>query len=443
VLISCAPKITPHSGEWSGAGSGTELQDISFKSISQVKSAQNEILLEGQTYMGFEIQDGFRKKLTKDSQAEWTRSTWIDSSDLTREKQWMIWRAQLDSKWNKFFIRNPGYQGWKILSPPRYVARAKHGFHPSLLIALESTKGEVWEISMGRHGEIERAVQAGSNFQSRMKAGFDVSALVFPLGPKKSGIKNVLFDSLISVAPVSNAHVSIDSQATEKLQGPGPYQYPLTDPRSDEMHVFHFINTFYSWIEKTWSITQPFHVSVITHMGYPEKTNAAFYYENLIRLGTGDDVSFSRLALDPTIVVHESCHGIIEALARLPYQGEGGSLNEGFADAITTLYLKSPYLGDSSYLKEPYRRAVNKPLAMNLKNGNLYHDSLIVSGFFWQMREQVGDAKTWNLVLLTLRRLLPNSNFADFSKQLHKAAEEGMTGADLQKTQHLMESLKI
>jgi Zn-dependent metalloprotease len=178
-------------------------------------------------------------------------------------------------------------------------------------------------------------------------------------------------------------------------------------------------------------------------VGYPEKTNAAFYYQNLIRLGTGDDETFSRLALDPSIVVHESCHGIIENVAHLPYQGEGGSLNEGFADTMTTLYLGSPLLGDSSYLKGAYKRAVNTPLLMSRKNGGLYHDSLIVSGFFWQLKEKIGPEKTWNIVLITLMRLMPGSDLKDFSIQLNKVLAERLQGNDLNAAENLMKGLEL
>lgn len=442
-LSACSPKITPQSGEWSGSPPEAELKNVSFKTIHQVPLAKNSLILESQQKEDFIVDGGYRKSSVLPEQTEWTRSTWIKAEDLQKEKKWPQWKAQLENGLQTFFAKNPGYKSWKMISTPEFHVRAGRGLHPYALIALESKKNEIWEISLGLQGLVEKAELAGSHFESRMKASIEAAAWVFPQGPKRSDLQKVLLNSLTSITPVSNEHVSMDSQGPERLQGIGPFHFELSDPRSDELHAFYFINQFYSWLEAHWKVSQPFHVGVLTHMGYPEKTNAAFYYQNLIRLGSGDDETFSRLALDPTIVIHESCHGIIETVAHLPYQGEGGSVNEGFADTMTTLYLGSPFLGDSSFLKGPYKRAVNTPLPMSKKNGGLYHDSLIVSGFFWQLKDKIGPEKTWTIVLLTLSRLMPNSTLNDFSKQLTRVTAERLQGADLVAAESLMKGLEL
>src|SRR5690606_24637168 len=147
------------------------------------------------------------------------------------------------------------------------------------------------------------------------------------------------------------------------------------------------------------AISQLSKIGVLTDVGYPEKTNAAFYYNGLVRLGAGDDVVFSRISWDPSIVAHEISHGVIDQISRLPFEGEGGSVNEGFADTLTTFFLESPRLGENSYKMAPFKRTVEAKVHWSHRNGGLYHDSALVSGLFWEMRTKLDSAKTLKLVM--------------------------------------------
>ena len=161
----------------------------------------------------------------------------------------------------------------------------------------------------------------------------------------------------------------------------------------------------------------------VVGVGYPEKTNTAFYFENKIRLGRGDDIDYAMLAADPSIVYHESFHGLIDGLARLPFEGEGGSLNEGFADFFTCAALNRPFVGESAYLKAPYKRTIQSAMTLAEKTGGLYHDSQIISSLLWEIRTKLGNAKSLKIAADTLVELNPNSDFTDFNNQLLKVTK--------------------
>ncbi|MCX7977941.1 MAG: hypothetical protein N2578_02955, partial [Bdellovibrionaceae bacterium] len=181
---------------------------------------------------------------------------------------------------------------------------------------------------------------------------------------------------------------------------------------------------------------QPLDVQV--HVGTPEKTNTAFYYQNKIRLGSGDDVTYSKIPQDPSIVTHETAHALIDALARLPFEGEGGSLNEAFADFFTAVMLKNPNMGEVSYLKGPFRRTLNNSKTVSQKNGGLYHDSGIVSGTLWDFYNTLGEKKSLDIAVRTLSRLTPRSDFDDFRNKLKDVCSSLLNAEDLESANKIL-----
>jgi Zn-dependent metalloprotease len=162
----------------------------------------------------------------------------------------------------------------------------------------------------------------------------------------------------------------------------------------------------------------PTSIEAVVHMGFPEKTNSAFYYQSKIRIGKGDDVTYSNIPQDASIIYHESFHALIDGVAHLSYEGENGSLNEAFADFFTCLMTDRPYLGESSYLKGPFKRNLNQGFKYSEKTGGLYHDSLIVSSLLWELKEKMGSAKAKTLAIETLILLNPASDLKMFSQKL-------------------------
>lgn len=131
-----------------------------------------------------------------------------------------------------------------------------------------------------------------------------------------------------------------------------------------------------------------------------------------------DDEIYSHLSQDPSVVIHESVHAFVDIVAGLPFEGEGGSINEGFADFFTAVQLNNPNMAESSYLKGPFRRSVVNSVVLDEKNGGLYHDSAIVSGVLWDLHERFGRDTGLKLSAYTLNRLVPGSDFKDFGDSL-------------------------
>ena len=113
------------------------------------------------------------------------------------------------------------------------------------------------------------------------------------------------------------------------------------------------------------------------------------------------------------------------------YEGEGGSLNEAFADFFTCLMLDRPYLGESSYLKGPFKRQLNNVAKLSEKNGGLYHDSLIISGTLWDIKEKFGTEKAKALALGTLLQLNPASNFERFQEKIKLVGSQQLNADDM------------
>lgn len=119
-------------------------------------------------------------------------------------------------------------------------------------------------------------------------------------------------------------------------------------------------------------------------------------------------------------------HALIDSLSGLPFDGEGGAINEGIADFVTALQLNTPHMAESSYLKGPYRRSVENSYTLQDKNGGLYHDSGIISGLLWEIRQKIGPEKSRDLVVYLLNRLTPGSDFADFNSILKQVTHENI-----------------
>ena len=185
-------------------------------------------------------------------------------------------------------------------------------------------------------------------------------------------------------------------------------------------------------------VVLPFQVNVVTHVGFPNKTNAAYYYHGEVRLGEGDDQVFSRILYDQSIVTHEFGHAIIDSLAGLPFEGEGGSINEGFADFLACSHLGSPYLGEVAYKKGPYKRTVDNTLKLSESNGGLYHDSGIVSGTLWEIRAAVGNDSGVTFAHKVLVKLTPSSTLKDLGPKFTEAATATFQGEALTKANDVL-----
>lgn len=295
-----------------------------------------------------------------------------------------------------------------------------------IIISFFDKYGVPYQAFFKLDGELVRVERTGSQFSDGTT---EVKATVFAEGPKLSQLSVQSIKGVSGSPSLSNALIYVTSESDKKIENiTANLKFDPKDDRFDQIQAFFYIDKCFQWIKEHLQVVIPQRLDVVVHMGFPEKTNTAFYYQNKIRFGRGDDVVYSNIVADPSIVYHETFHALIDSLARLPFEGEGGSINEGFADFFTCLIIDRPYLGESSYLKAGFRRNLNLVTKLNEKKSGLYHDSLIVSGLLWEVKEKLGFEKAKNLAIETLIRLNGASQFIDFNKKIREAALVVLSG---------------
>lgn len=290
----------------------------------------------------------------------------------------------------------------------------------------ELNDGTLWLAQFQDDYALLANKRLGSHFTS-------TQANVFIKGPKLSMLTDIFLRELDTAPTISNTNIFVDSESTKKITAvESQLKFDPKDERFDQLQVFYYLDSIQNWMKTNLSVRFPQKLLAVVNVGFPNKTNTAFYYDNKIRLGRGDDVTYTMIASDPSIVYHESFHALVDGLAHLPYEGEGGSMNEGFSDFFTCVALNRPYLGESSYVKGPYKRSVETLVKLNEKTGGLYHDSAIISGTLWEIKEKLGTEKTLLLATDTLSLLNPYSQFSDFNKSILANAQKNLNTDDRQ-----------
>lgn len=286
-------------------------------------------------------------------------------------------------------------------------------YHLVFLRNCEAKKGEVFDLAFNSRGALLSREQAGSHFN------WETARIqLFPKGPKLSGLE--LLNVSVSAQPfyLLTPAVQVVSDAGLKIQNMDELQtIRPTDPSFDMVQAYYFSTSALRWAEEKLQIKIE-QLKVRTHVGHPEKSNVAFYFGREIRLGEGDEITFSKIPWDPSIVVHEVMHGVIEALTGLPFKGEQGSMQEAFADSLTALQLNSPYMGSAAYRGGAYQRSLLNDMKLSDRNGKMYHDSLIVSGTIWEIKEATGDETALDLMGFLLTRSTPDTGFDDIKSQM-------------------------
>jgi hypothetical protein len=307
---------------------------------------------------------------------------------------------------------------------PQLIVSAKYGAHHPLyqIDYIEATQNGVLRMKASPEGRVLSIEPASAAFEQGH--GF-----IFPDGPKQSTIADVILSQLLGDGTLSKISHKVISQSTEKVVSSDEvFRYDPKDPRFDQVQTFYFVDRALRFFQEQLGVTIPFFLEVQTDVGSPDHTNAMFYYHGQIRLGSGDNVSYANIMKDPSIVTHETCHALIEVLSGLPLgQGEGGSINEAFADFFTTTFLDNPNLAEVAFLKGPYKRTVNNTMKLNEKNGGLYHDSLIVSGTFYEIKKELGTKPALDLAVKSLARMGPTGTFANFRDNVTTALSQGFT----------------
>lgn len=239
-------------------------------------------------------------------------------------------------------------------------------------------------------------------------------SLVFPVGPRLSDLMEMMLKPLIGDGSLTGPRIFVASEDGQKVVAEnGEFLFGPDDPRFDHVQAFFFAQKTLNYAEAHWDLNLPFPIKIGLRAGFPQKTNYAYYYKGLVRLGEGDGVGYRNIPRDPSIVTHEVAHAIIDSISGMGTEGETASLNEAFADYLTATMWENPELGHTAFMKRPFTRTVNIRTKFAEKNGGLYHDSGILSGTFWDMELKIGAKKTQMLALKTIARLGAQPRFAD------------------------------
>lgn len=381
------------------------------KTTAAVKFRNKKIDFSRQVLNGKPVYNSFVKTISEDRTAELIQANYIDpiriknmSTDKTLHD--LNYAAVLGPRVATFIAKEEVY----IIesgNPALY-----------LLVHYFDKSGVPYTSFFKSDGTLARTERQGSQFA-------DINATIYSEGPKLSQLTEQLLKGLSITPALSNQQVFVTSESDKKINVTSAVlKFDPKDDRFDQLQVFYYLSKSFRWMKEVLQIEIPSQVEAVVHVGFPVKTNSAFYFRNKIRLGRGDDVTYTNLMQDPSIVYHESFHAMIDQLARLPFEGEGGSLNEAFADFFTCLLTERPYLGDSSFLKGPYKRTLQLNRRLDEKNGGLYHDSQIFSSLLWELKEKISIEKARLVALETLFRLNGLSQFRDFNDKIILAGNE-------------------
>lgn len=399
----------------------TQIDSIEKSDAKILKVNEKEVLFAVQKNGNLTVEDSFIKKVRdKSGQIVFAKAAYL------KQRQYNLHSFQIN--FSELRNRYAYVQDKFLKQAEHFLIKDQGSYIAALKIDYIDDRGVPWTLIVDQSLKRISEKISGANL-------LESKAFIFPDGPRLSKLQEIALKADGLNPFLAGRGLKISSPAAPAFEETPDHFLKLgpEDLRFDEIQVFHYVTKVRNWIKNTLGIAFDRELDIELHVGAPQKTNAAFYYNGKIRLGSGDDEYYSRIPQDPSIVSHEVFHSVIEELARLPYEGEGGSLNEGFADFFTTIYLNRPYLGDNSYLKGPYKRTVQNNARWTDKSNALYGDSLIISGLLWETSQVLGKEVARDLALETLIRLTPVSDFIEFNSEYRKVIQEKLSAEQLDK----------
>ena len=421
MLTSCQNKSEMKTLSWAEGASHQALKEINSINTTDTKTSafykDQKIEISQQSFNDVKVEDTFVKKIYTDKKkviaadAQFVsyglfQTRKLQTKDVNFEKIIEDLKSNINSNKLRKYDFTP------------FIKHTESGLQQWLAVKYELNDGTLWQADFDQDKKFIQTRRLGSDFDT-------TQAHVYLKGPKLSSLTDVLLEQISLSPSVNNASIFVDSEADKKIASITPQlKFDPKDERFDQIQAFYYLDQAQSWMKEHLKVRFPEKLTAVVNVGFPEKTNTAFYFQNKIRLGHGDDENYTMMASDPSIVYHESFHALVDGLAALPFEKEGGSLNEAFADFFTCVALNRPYLGESSYLKGPYKRSVLNAKKLEEKTGGLYGDSLIISGLLWDIKEKLTAEKALDLATETLVQLNPSSEFKDFNMALLKASQK-------------------
>jgi hypothetical protein len=280
----------------------------------------------------------------------------------------------------------------------------------------------VWEIWRNVEGVILEKREVSCDFAST------IAALAYsgPL-PSRSLSEVSLYD-LSPGAGLSNERLKTFAQNDPLvvIAQNSPLDFSLTDPRFDQIQAHADADEFLRDVMTAYGVPageSPVQMTVRSG----QASNRATYWNRTIRIGAGDGIYYQSLPRDPTVVLHEVAHSLIDQIAGLATEGEGGALNEGFADYFAASFLDRPRMGELSVVGRPYVRTLENDQKRPLPGQAItpHGSGQVISGLFWELRAKMNRRKVDLLAFRTLERLGPAGDFSQLAPCM-KAAAEGL-----------------
>lgn len=420
LLFSCQKSSSFTYREWTSEQESAQISKL-YKNVeleipnNTVKYKYKKIEYSRQLINGKPVYNSFLKKISSNG-TDIIQANLVENKNIKINKEKSLYK-NIDYL-DEIKKQGPEFEKITLISNEDIIMIENNKAIDYVVVNYFDKTGVPYSTFLKPNGSLVRTQRQGSQFA-------DINATIYTEGPKFSQLTEHLIKGLSITPTLSNSMVFVTSESDKKINTISPtLKFDTKDDRFDQLQVFYYLNKSFQWMKENLQVEIPAQVEAVVHVGFPEKTNSAFYFLNKIRLGQGDGISYSNIPHDASIVYHESFHALIDHLAHLPYESEGGSLNEAFADFFTCLLTERPYLGESSYLKASFKRTLQLNIRLDEKNGGLYHDSQIFSSLLWEVKEKIGFDKAKYLAMETLIRLNGISNFSDFNKKILLASNE-------------------
>lgn len=453
-LTSCQPKEKIIEQKIWHKGLNQNLQDFinqeQFHTSSKsIDVAGEKITLNKQTYQNYNVHQGSLTLIhdVKNQSLEFSKITYLISPDdlkkslnhyeldkFKKSSEVLFKKIQEVHKLTPFEYSNK--HSLQFLEPAENYLVFDKKIKPVISVkVLNLDKGFVSQMFFDKSAKLLK--------EEVLSSDFDAQAWIYPFSDIRKIQETVLKKLEINKA-LKNQKISVYSSDSSELSDKNaPWQFSTTDPRFDQIQAFHYADTITNLLESSFGFSFLTEVQIQTAFNYPEKTNAAFTFNNQIRLGLGDDLSYKSLAQDPTIIAHELGHVIVSQISGLSTQGESGSLNEAFADYISASINQTSLMGSFSYIPKPFKRNLDEFITWDMAKGGLYFDSQIFSGILWEIRKNFGSAISNKIALRTISRLSSYAKFTDFPQALLLASKDLLTSEDHNKLIQILRKRKV
>lgn len=430
--IGCQKKYSNQSVEWkAGDGKPSVIHEDFKNSVIRINTKTEVLERFVQKIGDAEVEDSFVQVV----KSRKNKPVFVKMSYSDHPKNYLLKDIKKMKLGEDQFLADvkdklPEVASSKIVSPLKIIFSNTKSF-PNLFYQFDAIPKDGssvmrWKVSRGF--KVLEKVQVSSFF--------DGQGLAYPNGPNWSQIEEVPLSDLIGDGTLTSSNITVTTQSNLVALSPEQlFEFKPEDPRFDQVQVFHFAQKVIQMFKSRLGVELPFKVEFSTHNGAPAKKTIMYYYNRKVNLGQGDEVNYKNILKDPTIVMHETVHCFVDALAGLPQ----GSLNEAFADFFTTSFLNHPHLGEVSYMQGPFTRTVENTLVASDKKNVVYGDSLIISGTLWEIRKSIGVEKTEALAVKVLMRLGPSGIFDNFGPLIWTLAQSELNEADKIKVKKILE----